>query len=280
MYKFRQLIATIVFTLTIAAPLATHAGADFKWWATGQTSGQINLTNASGVQRQNLPSNPTGAQAVRSANTQAPTVIVQATQSLPVKNIGDTCTQTTSGTAPNQSAAEGTAITADRIMLLTCNAATGVWLPARVYANEGDACNVIYKTTSYAVGDRLVLAAALPSGTIASNSAGLTLSCQSGVWRSPTIGSGQTWKLVAKTVGTTYTNTDSKPIIVAPQAIAGGAQSYCVLLVYVNGLLVSYNNTGGLNYSQVLQPHVIVPPGSTYMAQTTQCWLNAWNELS
>lgn len=183
MNKFRQLIATIVSTLTIAAaPLAAHAGPDFKWWATGQTSGQINLINASGVQRQNLPSNPTGAQAVRSANTQAPTVIVQATQSLPVKNIGDTCTQTTSGTAPNQSAAEGTAITADRIMLLTCNAATGVWLPARVYANEGDACNVIYKTTSYVIGDRLVLAAALPSGTIASNSAGLTLSCQSGVW--------------------------------------------------------------------------------------------------
>lgn len=184
MYKFRQLIATIVSTLTIAAaPVAVHAGPDFKWWATGQTSGQINLTNASGVQRQNLPSNPTGAQAVRSANTQAPTVIVQATQSLPVKNIGDTCTQTTSGTAPNQSAAEGTAITPDRIMLLTCNAATGVWLPSRVYANEGDACNVIYKTTSYAIGDRLVLAAALPSGTIASNSAGLTLSCQNSVWK-------------------------------------------------------------------------------------------------
>ncbi len=209
MYNFRQLVASIISTLTIAAaPLAAHAGPDFKWWATGQTSGQINLTNASGVQRQNLPSNPTGAQAVRSANTQAPTVIVQATQSLPVKNIGDTCTQTTSGTAPNQSAAEGTAITPDRIMLLTCNAATGVWLPSRVYANEGDACNVIYKTTSYAVGDRLVLAAALPSGTIASNSAGLTLSCQSGIWKKTsgggTIPSGYTIAALSCPPGWTY----------------------------------------------------------------------------
>lgn len=173
-------IAAFAIALSIAAAtFPAHAGADFKWWATGQTSGQINLTNASGTQRQSLPSNPTGAQTVRSANTQAPTVVVQATNSLPIKSIGDTCTPTGSPTT----AAEGTAITADRIMLLTCNAAISAWIPARVYANESDACNIIYKTTTYAVGDRLTLSAALPSGTIASNSTGLTLSCQSGVWK-------------------------------------------------------------------------------------------------
>ena len=71
--------------------------------------------------------NPTGAVAKASQNaaTQPPTVIVQATASLPIKTIGEACTAMTSGASPNQTADEGTAITADRSSLLTCQG--GVW---------------------------------------------------------------------------------------------------------------------------------------------------------
>lgn len=134
MQKLQNQITTFIVALTIAAaPPLAHAGADFKWWATGQTSGQINLTTASGTQRTNLPSNPTGAQTVRSANTQAPTVIVQATASLPIKVVGDACTATTSGISPNQTAGEGTAITSDRTTLLSCQSE----------AIAGNACSTI-----------------------------------------------------------------------------------------------------------------------------------------
>ena len=85
---------------------------------------------------------------------------------------------------------------------------------------------------------------------------------------------------MARSLGTTYINTATKPIVVAPQALSGGPQSWCVLLVYVDGILVSYNNSGGANYSQVIQPQVIVPPGSSYAATALQCYLNNWNELS
>lgn len=71
--------------------------------------------------------NPAGAVAKgnQTAATQPATVIVQATASLPIKNVGDACTVATSGTAPNQTATEGTAITSDRSALLSCQ--SGVW---------------------------------------------------------------------------------------------------------------------------------------------------------
>ena len=71
--------------------------------------------------------NPSGAiaKANQVAATQPPTVIVQATASLPIKAVGDACTASTSGSSPNQAADEGTAITADRASLLTCQ--SGTW---------------------------------------------------------------------------------------------------------------------------------------------------------
>ena len=74
--------------------------------------------------------NPMGAvaKANQSAVTQPPTVIVQATASLPIKVVGDACATSTSGGAPNESAGEGTAILADRSSLLTCQA--GAWTRA------------------------------------------------------------------------------------------------------------------------------------------------------
>lgn len=71
--------------------------------------------------------NPPGAVAKSNQNaaTQPPTVIVQATTSLPIKSAGDSCVAATTGTSPNLSADEGTAITSDRSTLLTCQ--SGTW---------------------------------------------------------------------------------------------------------------------------------------------------------
>lgn len=120
----------LLLSLAICIPPTPAAyAADMQWWSTSSPNaapnGSITLKNASGASR-TIISNPTGANlSTRSANTQAPTVVVQATASLPIKAVGDACTASTSGTAPNQTAGEGTAITADRSMLLTCQ--SGVW---------------------------------------------------------------------------------------------------------------------------------------------------------
>lgn len=106
--------------------------------------------------------------------------------------------------------------------------------------------------------------------------------CQSGAWKSSALGLGinQMWRSVSRSAGSTYTNDSGQPIVTAPRAAVGGAGSYCIISVYVNGLLVYYGNSGGGSYSQSLQPHVIVPPGSTYRATTSQCGITAWHELS
>jgi len=104
--------------------------ADGQWvWETGKqtTNGAITLKSASGGGSYSGTRNPTGAVAKmnQSAATQPPTVIIQATATLSIKTVGDACTVNTSGTNPNQSAAEGTAITLDRTLILTCQ--SGVW---------------------------------------------------------------------------------------------------------------------------------------------------------
>lgn len=179
-FACRARAAALALFLSTALPLAQAT--DFQWWVSASPNatpnGAITLKNASGASR-TIASNPTGANlSTRTANTQAPTVVVQATQALPIKNIGDACTQATY----NSTATEGLAITSDRRLVLTCDASNSKWIPLRVYAVENDACNIIYKTSAFAVGDKLTLAVALPTGTTASDASGLQLSCQSGVW--------------------------------------------------------------------------------------------------
>lgn len=119
----------VFVALVVVFPQLPASASDLKWWATSApykaTNGQITLPNASGTSR-TLQTNPTGANvSTRTANTQAPTVVVQATASMPIKAVGDTCTAVTSGTSPNQTADENHAITADRTSLLTCQ--SGAW---------------------------------------------------------------------------------------------------------------------------------------------------------
>ena len=101
-----------------------------QWtWEAGKqaNNGAITIKATSGSTTYSGTQNPTGAVAKtsQSAVTQPPTVIVQATASLPIKAPGDSCSATTSGTAPNQTAGEGTAITVDRTLLLSCQSGSG-----------------------------------------------------------------------------------------------------------------------------------------------------------
>lgn len=110
------------------AALAVGPGPQWTWAAGAQTNnGAIVLKSTNGSTTYSGTQNPTGAVAKvnQTAATQPPTVIVQATASLPIKAVGDACSQTTSGTSPNQSADEGTAITADRSLILSCQ--SGTW---------------------------------------------------------------------------------------------------------------------------------------------------------
>lgn len=106
--------------------ISTHAVAGPpQWtWDAGKQSnnGSITVKSASSGTSYAGTQNPTGAVAKLNQNavTQPPTVIVQATASLPIKAVGDPCVAKTTGTAPDQTADEGNAITADRSSLLSC----------------------------------------------------------------------------------------------------------------------------------------------------------------
>lgn len=119
----------LVITISLIA-LTTPALAAGQWYqdvyGTTNYNGQVTLTDSSGNSVA-TSSNPTGANVnpTQSSSVQPPVVIVQATASLPIKAVGDACTASTTGTAPNQSAGEGTAITADRTLLLSCQ--SGSW---------------------------------------------------------------------------------------------------------------------------------------------------------
>lgn len=120
----------LVYLALACASAASPAQTGPAWaWSAGKitNNGNVAVKSASGASTYNVLQNPTGAVARtnQSAVTQPPTVIVQATASLPIKTLGSSCVSSTSGISPNQSATEGTAILADRSALLTCQG--GQW---------------------------------------------------------------------------------------------------------------------------------------------------------
>jgi hypothetical protein len=150
-----------LLAITTLLPLSVKA-ADLKWWHTSSPNaapnGQIVLKNGSGAAR-TLAANPTGASlSKRTANTQPPTVIVQATATLPVVTINTPCDSTV----------DTAGISADRKIVLTCQA--NVWkadpavttLQVNGVVTEGSACT--------------------PNGLVGRDGTGLILSCQSGIW--------------------------------------------------------------------------------------------------
>lgn len=146
------------------------------------------------------------------------------------------------------------------------------------------AVDLVSQEAAPALGAAFVVEGASCPGAGASGFAasGTFLFCEGGVWRRNLYGVGvsQAWRAVGRVAGVTYSNTTGEPIITAPRASVGGAGSYCVLTVYVNGNVVYYGNSGGGYYSQSIQPHVVVPPGGTFSAWPSQCWISGWDELA
>ena len=112
------------------------------------------------------------------------------------------------------------------------------------------------------------------NGTIARDSVGLILSCQSGLWKKATgsgIGESQTWtNMVGSAVGcasvrncgVTCTNTTGKPIYVN---IGGQSPTNSYTTLTVGGVVVAKQtgtSTGGYNMSTL---SAIVPNGNTYL---------------
>lgn len=108
--------------ISAVIPVLAFAAQDWAWNTQSGYTGQVDLGTSGSVA--SLSTMTSGSANIAGNGAVQPPLVVNvqagATASLPIKNIGDACTSTTSGTAPNQTADEGTAITADRSSLLTC----------------------------------------------------------------------------------------------------------------------------------------------------------------
>lgn len=94
------------------------------------------------------------------------------------------------------------------------------------------------------------------------------------------IGVGQTWQYVtgSRAIGTTYTNTTGRPIMVALTiyGVSGGASGY----LYVNSFIVGFTaQVAAGAYTGAM--YVIVPAGATYsvVQNIGTIQLNTWVEL-
>lgn len=77
----------------------------------------------------------------------------------------------------------------------------------------------------------------------------------------------------------TYTNGTSNPIEVSVTGHVGGVPGWCQLDLYVQGVLVGRQHSGGGSYSQDENINGIVPPGATYFTTSVNCSLLSWAEL-
>lgn len=151
--------------IAVLGLLLVSAGASAapQWWQaiyTTNSNNQINLKDENNTSVTAI-TNPTSANVKLNTNitTQPPTVIVQATATLPTVAIGSACTFGTSTAALSSS---------DRLTLLSCGSGNTWQIASRIslpVVTAGAACSI---TTD---------------GNMAVDSAGLTLSCQSGVWK-------------------------------------------------------------------------------------------------
>jgi hypothetical protein len=90
-----------------------------------------------------------------------------------------------------------------------------------------------------------------------------------GITATNLIGQGQTWQNVvgSRAAGTLYTNSTSRPITVIICCSYGQSN----MTVYVDS--VSFLVTGPYSNSVLLSATLIVPPGSTYKADSVSAWM-------
>lgn len=92
------------------------------------------------------------------------------------------------------------------------------------------------------------------------------------------IGSGQTWQSVSRSLGTTYTNSTGKPIMVMASVRCQGSSTPA--RAYVGGLMISNNYAAdccGVPQTPVFPLSFIVPDGTSYYC--TGASLVEWAEL-
>lgn len=94
------------------------------------------------------------------------------------------------------------------------------------------------------------------------------------MWRSPGIGSGQSWQDVtlSRAPGITYTNATGKPIEVSIFATVSNSMSS----LFVDGQEVARLQLATSWGWQIGQLVAVVPPGSSY---ATTAAFNGWKEL-
>ena len=122
---------------------------------------------------------------------------------------------------------------------------------------------------------------ALSGNLVAPSTSGNVLTSNGTTWTSATpaggIGIGQTWQDVtsSRAIGTTYTNSTGKPIMLVGQANRNG-QSTAGLSITISGVLVPlcYNSNSGGGNTAV--GSIIIPTGATYVLSVSSEPLNSY----
>jgi hypothetical protein len=79
-----------------------------------------------------------------------------------------------------------------------------------------------------------------------------------------TIGYNQTWQLVTRTMGVSYTNSTGKPIMLVAQANRNGTSTSGIQITFGNGVTVPVCYGTNSNGGNTAVGSIIIPAGSTY----------------
>ena len=98
------------------------------------------------------------------------------------------------------------------------------------------------------------------------------------------IGISQTWQnfTSSRALGTTYTNSTGRPIMIAVTAYNAGGSGDKAISFYINGSVVMVNGSFSSTGTPYQSGTLIIPDGATYQAATTggvTLTLYAWWEL-
>lgn len=95
-----------------------------------------------------------------------------------------------------------------------------------------------------------------------------------------TLGVGQTWQDVtaSRALGTTYTNSTGKPIMVSVGSHTSAGIYQMTLIATINGVAVKFSQSSDSTGNTSVGGVVIVPNGATYNI-TSGYTLTYWNEL-
>jgi hypothetical protein len=252
----RKIIISIICLLSFTDALAAP-----EWWQQLYPSNSNNQVTLKDENNNNLTAitNPTAAsvQANVNTSTQPPTVIVQATATLPVVAIGSACVYGTNTAALSS---------ADRITLLTCPPSNTWQITNRVAlqtAVAGNACNI---TTD---------------GNIAVDATGLTLSCQSGVWKkqgSTFVAANIAIPIPGNVNLAAYVPVSATAVQVSVYAGVFGGASWAWITVDGNYACINSSQYGGADgpcasaITLTNTTHSFNATGSTYVATITGYW--------